>query len=115
MLLWMDLRQRTYGVQPEPGYTDIAGRSYDFVLGKDLQITVADLVAPSTPMPQSLSMAQANPNVPRLRFQPDGLIDPASPQSVVLREFSGESLWITQSRNRLNYEISTKPFQSTFR
>ena len=48
-------------------------------------------------------------------FPPDGFIDETSPQSVVLRDQSGESIWITQSRNRLNYEIHTNIFRASVR
>ena len=50
-----------------------------------------------------------------LRFPPDGFIDETSPQSVVLRDQRGDSIWITQSRNRLNYEIHTNIFRASVR
>ena len=55
-----------------------------------------------------------------LRFQSDGFVGETSPQSVVIREEkdgtrTDESIWITQSRNRLNYEIHTNALQNALR
>ena len=115
MLLWIDIRQGAYGLQQEAGYMQVDTKAVDFVLGKDLRIAVADVPVLAGQMRQARPAAQANPNVPRLRFQPDGFIDQTSAQTVIIRENSGESLWITQSRNRLNYEIHTNSFQSALR
>ena len=115
MLLWIDIRQGAYGLQQEPGYTQVDTKAVEFVLGKDLRIAVADVPVLAGQVRQTRQTVQANPNVPRLRFQPDGFIDQTSAQTVIIRENSGESLWITQSRNRLNYEIHTNSFQSALR
>src|SRR5947208_1518318 len=115
MLLWIDIRQGAYGLQQEPGYAQVDTKAVDFVLGKDLRIAVADVPILAGQMRQTRPAAQANPNVPRLRFQPDGFIDQINAQTVIIRENSGESLWITQSRNRLNYEIHTNSFQGALR
>jgi hypothetical protein len=64
---------------------------------------------------QARATRQTDPNTPMLRFPPDGFIDETSPQSVVLRDQSGESIWITQSRNRLNYEIHTNVLRNATR
>ena len=112
MRLWMNTRQGTYGLQQEPGYADIDTKAVDFTLAKDLRISVADL--PSQPV-QSRQNAQADPNMATLQFQPDGFIGEGSPRSVVIKETTGETLWITQSRNRLNYEIQTQSLQNAYR
>ena len=107
MVLWIDTKQRTYGLKQESGYAEQDTKAVDFALGKDLQVEVADLLPRSSQSSPSSQKQQTDPNVPTLRFQPDGFIGEASPQSVVIREQTGESIWITQSRNRLNYEIQT--------
>jgi len=114
-ILWIDLRRGTYGLQQEPGYAEADAKAVEFALSKDLRISVADMPLISSQLRQAQPATVADPNVPRLRFQPDGFISETSPQSVVLRENSGEAIWITQSRNRLNYEISTNALQQAWR
>ena len=41
MMLWVDPRNGTYGLEQEPGYTDGDPKAVDFKLGKDLKIDVA--------------------------------------------------------------------------
>jgi prepilin-type N-terminal cleavage/methylation domain-containing protein len=116
MILWMKPRLGAYGLQEEPGYTEADHKVVNFELGKDLRIEVADVPLPlPSQSGQSRQTLQTDPNVPRLRFQPDGFIDETSPQSVIIREGNGASIWITQSRNRLHYEISTNSFQNALR
>src|SRR5437667_286619 len=43
MIVWMDIRQGTYGLQQEPGYTPLDEKAVDFVLSKGLRIGIADL------------------------------------------------------------------------
>ena len=78
-------------------------------------LEVAGLPAQLGPLAQARASRQTDPNSPMLRFPPDGFIDETSPQSVVLRDQSGESIWITQSRNRLNYEIHTNVLRNASR
>lgn len=115
MVLWIDTKQRTYGLKQESGYTEQDTKAVDFELGKDLRVEVADVLPRSSQTSQSSQRPQTDPNVPTLRFQPDGFIGEASPQSVVIREQTGESIWITQSRNRLNYEIHTNATRNALR
>ncbi len=115
MMLWMDTQRGTYGLQQETGYGNVDAKAVDFRLGKDLAIAVADMPPRGSVSVQSAQAAQPDPNVPRLHFQPDGFIGEASPRSVVIRENKGESLWITQRPNRLNYEIQTNSPQNAFR
>ena len=115
MLLLIDTRRGTYRLQQDPGYGETDAKAVNFTLGKDLQISVEDLPALSSQMLQSRPSVQVDPNVPQLRFQPDGFIGPTSPQSVVIHEKTGESVWITQSRNRLHYEIHTSSSQNARR
>ena len=112
MVLLIDTKRGTYRLQQDPGYGESDSKAADFTLGKDLKISVEDVPVLANQMIQG---RQTDPNVPQLRFQPDGFIGPTSPQSVVIHEKTGESLWITQSRNRLNYEIHTSSSQNARR
>jgi len=115
VVLWINTRQGSYGLRQEAGYTEQDAKAVDFLLGKDLRVEVANLPAQLGPLAQARATRQTDPNSPMLRFPPDGFIDETSPQSVVLRDQSGESIWITQSRNRLNYEIHTNIFRASVR
>ncbi len=115
VVLWINTRQGSYGLRQEAGYTEQDTKAVDFLLGKDLRLEVAGLPAQLGPLAQARATRQTDPNTPMLRFPPDGFIDETSPQSVVLRDQSGESIWITQSRNRLNYEIHTNIFRASVR
>ena len=127
MMLWIDTKERTYGLQEEVSYTDLDTKAVDFELGKDLQVEVTDYLAQSGLSDQSLQsrqplqivqggqVRQAGRNLATIRFLPDGFIGETSPQSVLLREGDRDLVWITQSRNRLNYEIQTNAFQKVRR
>ena len=115
VVLWINTRQGSYGLRQEAGYAEQDAKAVDFLLGKDLRVEVANLPAQLGPLAQARATRQTDPNTPMLRFPPDGFIDETSPQSVVLRDQSGESIWITQSRNRLNYEIHTNIFRASVR
>jgi type II secretion system protein H len=112
MVLWMDIRRGKYGLQQEPGYSTADTKAVDFVLGQDLKMAIADVPAVSSQSSQARQMAQADGNVPRLHFQPDGFVSDASPRSVELRESRGESIWITLSRSRMNYELHDSALQN---
>jgi hypothetical protein len=45
------------------------------------------------------------PNLPTIRFLPDGSFGDSSPQTLQLMDRDGASRWLMLSRNRLNYEI----------
>ncbi len=121
MVLWLDAKARTYGLEAEPGYQDQDSRAVEFKLDKDLQMEVVNLdlsqAVPTNPSPLSTvnplnaTTGSAGPragnrrNVPQSRFLPDGSIDDFSPQVVCLTGPDGAALCLAQSRNRLYYEI----------
>lgn len=120
MVLWIDLRKRSYGLKQEAGYTDEDAKAVEFEMGKELSIEVADVPEAGASARQGRLAQPTDPSVPTLRFQPDGFVGETSPQSVVIREEkdgarTDESIWITQSRNRLNYEIRTNALQNALR
>ena len=114
MLLWIDPKQSAYGLEEETGYTAVDGKAVDFAIGKDLIVEVADLPSQAATA-QVGRAAQSNPNKPTIRFLPDGFISETSPRSVLIRENAGETIWITQSRNRLNYEIQAHASSGSLR
>ncbi len=104
MLLWMDLKQGWYGLRREAASTDADPKAVEYQLGRELKMELANLDTRSTPQNTGPS---ANPNMPMIRFQPDGFITEISPATVAIKEGEEDSVYITLSRNRLNYEIHT--------
>jgi prepilin-type N-terminal cleavage/methylation domain-containing protein len=118
MVLWVDVRERTYGLQAQAGYLDTDGKAVEYELEEDLQVEVsAPLVSSTTMSNQRTRTAAVAGNLPAIRFTPDGFIGETSPETVQFREGAerdSSALWITQAPNRLNYEISANP-PATFR
>ncbi len=114
MLLWLDTKGRTYGLEEEPGYSDLRSRSVEFMLDKDLQMEVVNSEVNPTARPVSLGANRRN--LPEIRFLPDGSISETSPQAVRLADRDSVAVWLTLSRNRLNYEIrnSTNEWSSGY-
>lgn len=114
VILWIDARVKSYGLEVQPGYTDIDARAVEFTVDKDLQVEVHAPVAGR----QSSVLNQSVPglgNVPMIRFLPDGFISETSPESVQFRQGAHDAIWITQSANRLNYEIQANRSANTRR
>jgi prepilin-type N-terminal cleavage/methylation domain-containing protein len=109
MRLWVNPEQGTFGLEEEPGWTDHDPKAVDFKLDSDLQFEVLK----GTPKRTSGSMnaaaeALARKNLsglPAFRFLPDGTVEDTSPRALRIFDRNGLSLWLTQSRNRMNYEI----------
>jgi|SRR6185436_12633306 len=112
MVLWVDAQERAYGLEPEASYDNADAKALDYDLGKDLQIEVRDLPNQAT-VQAGLNQANRNPN--SIRFRPDGFIAETSPKTVVIKDASGDAIWISQSRNGLTYEIQTNALQSVSR
>jgi type II secretion system protein H len=112
MVLWVDMQERAYGLEPEASYNNLDSRAVDYDLGRDLQIEVRDLPNQATVQTGS-NQANRNPN--SIRFRPDGFIAETSPKTVVIKDANGDAVWISQSRNGLTYEIQTNGLQSVSR
>ncbi|MBI2928936.1 MAG: GspH/FimT family pseudopilin [Verrucomicrobia bacterium] len=115
MVLWIDAKQRSYGLQTAAGYTDRDSKAVEFELDKDLQVEVT---APavnllSSQWKENTQVAGAGNalrnlgNVPMIRFSPDGFIGESSPASVRFLQGESDVVWILQNTNRLGYEIPT--------
>ena len=70
----------------------------EFDLGRDLEIEVT--------WPQNAVIRQRTGET-ALRFDPEGYIDEASPELIVIKEKGGAAVYIVPTLNRLNYEITT--------
>jgi type II secretion system protein H len=98
MLLWIDAKAGTYGLQQEAGYTDGDTNSVEYALGKDLKIDVMNAANATQP-------AHTGRNQPAIRFMPDGGVDTASLAGVTFREGDGSVVKIVKSANGLAYEV----------
>jgi type II secretion system protein H len=114
MVLWVDVAQRAYGLEEEPGYTDRDPKARDFTVDRELQIqvpNVANTLPTGTRRMQAANAGMNNPhrNLPQVRFMPDGTVDEGSPSVIMLMDRGGSALWLTLARtNRMNYEIRSQ-------
>ena len=115
MRFWVDTEQGQYGLEEEPGWNDQQAdpKAVRFTLDKDLRIEV---LQPLTNRPTSSRLAPSvsglartsTPNLPEIRFMPDGTCDEESPRGLRLYDRSGLSRWLVPAKNRLHYEIQSK-------
>jgi len=116
--LWIDSSQNAYGLEAEPSYEKTDVKAVSFTLDGDLQLELSNLNPGTASRSAGLSSSSrtgttntklsSHPNVPRIRFLPDGSVSEESPQLLRLLGRDGNSLRLTLSRNRMNYEIQTQ-------
>ena len=118
MELWVDGAQRSYGLEAEPSYEPADRKKEQFTLENDMQIEAVSRPGQSTGASLNLAApagsastprASSNhPSVPSVRFLPDGSISESSPVMIRLTGRDEVSLFVVQSRNRMNYEIRNR-------
>ncbi len=104
MLLWVSSRDRMYGLQVQTGYTDLDQKAVEFNLDKDVEVEAITPQVTLRGQAAQLSLPGMGV-VPAIRFTPDGFIGETSIESIVFRQGNEDQIWITQSTNRLRYEI----------
>lgn len=116
MILWFDTREAVYGLQAQTGYLDLDRKAveYDLAEGLELRFSSPPALPRSTASPQRRATAAAL-NQPEIRFAPDGAIEDTSPETIEIRQQPDQAIWITQSANRLNYEIRLVEPRSNWR
>jgi len=96
MVLWVDEKQGTYGLQAEtPGKTGDA-RAENLTVDSTLQLAVLNT---------GLGTPASFNGLPAIRFLADGCVDENSPQTLQLTDSAGISRWLVETRNRTGYEI----------
>ena len=113
MVLWVDGKQRTYGLEEEPSYTDRDEKAVEFTAHEDIGLEVvtanqSQLLNPNTIAGGREKAAEARSqrrNLPSIRFQPDGSFSESSLRALHLTGADGSTLWLAQTTNHLNYEI----------
>jgi prepilin-type N-terminal cleavage/methylation domain-containing protein len=114
MTLWIDAHEGTYGLEAQNGFLDRDDRAVDYTIDEKLELEVKTSTLNRAQLSQEQQYRRRNLSasrnaLPEIRFSPDGSIDVLSPQSIGFRMASdnSKSLWITQSDNRLGYEVET--------
>lgn len=118
MVLWIDAQDGTYGLQAETGFLDVDRKAVIYDIDNDLSVEVSSppLITSSSVSGSTSSSSlsprqrttQANANLPAIRVNAEGFFDETSPETVVFQQANTDApqtLWITQTGNRLNYEI----------
>jgi prepilin-type N-terminal cleavage/methylation domain-containing protein len=123
MILWVDIAQRSYGLEADSSYgngnDDPKAVEYKLDSNVTLEIGASDttkssMISGNTLFGSGQSTSQHS-SLPQIRFQPDGGIEESSPESFRFADRDGGSLWVAQSRNRLNYEVRTQTEQQNAR
>lgn len=117
MELWFDSANSAYGLEVEPSYEAIDPKALTYTLDSQMQIEFNDqnsgahfgtLGLASSSNSGNTVHPSNHPNLPKIRFLPDGSISESSPQSLHVIGRDGMSLWLVMARNRLNYEIRAR-------
>lgn len=118
MILWVDLQQRTYGLETDSSFVDEDPKAVQYTLDGNVTMeigatdTLESAITADTLFGSETSTSK-NAALPHIRFEPDGGVSASSPESFRLMDRDGGSLWVGQSANRLSYEIRNEEFRRT--
>ncbi len=120
--LWVDAQNGKFGLEAEPSYEATDEKAEEITLDSDIQIEAVNVYNAATSSASSggsrssssrtgqmlpKTILSRHPELPRIRFLPDGTIAETSPQRLCLTGRDGLSIWLVQSRSGFNYELST--------
>ena len=114
MELWIDASQGLCGLEAEPSYETTDPRAVNINVDPSIQIDVPTRLPAANAALVSENGAVANPalirhpNLPTIRFLPDGSVSDTSPTTVKLIGRDGYTLMLGLARNGLNYEIQNR-------
>jgi prepilin-type N-terminal cleavage/methylation domain-containing protein len=119
MDLWVDVAKRAYGLCAEPSYEPQDAKAETISLESGVEIEMVSLTGKSITAAANSTLSSAlggsmstppyvtaHPDLPTIRFLPDGTISDTSPEMLRLTK-ENQTLFIVQSINRMNYEIRT--------
>jgi len=95
--LWIDEKERTYGLELVPGYTDEDRKAETFELDKNLTIKVEEIAGSIT-----------RGKLPTIRFEPDGSIAGDGPVQISINEDKSKPILIVLKDSGLSYEIQNQ-------
>ena len=104
VLLWIDARAGTYGVELAPGHDD-GGDERAVSYAAEPTVTLqpeTGTQAVSEQDDETLGLPEGRAVI---RFNPEGYCDEASVARIVLQQREGAALELVQTENRLGYEI----------
>jgi len=117
MLLWLNAESNQYGLRIDPSFAALDTNALQFEWNERIRIEAGTSEFATNLMPWQISSLLSDRLV-KIYFQPDGSISDVSPPRLRLQELrdqddpAGEvdgEMWITQSPNRLRYEIPEEP------
>jgi prepilin-type N-terminal cleavage/methylation domain-containing protein len=117
MLLWVDLNQRTYGLEADSSFTDEDTKAVEYLLDGNVtaEIGATDseqgAITSNTLFGNNTATSSRHASLPHIRFEPDGSVSESSPESFRLMDRDGGALWVGLAVNRLNYEIRNQEVQ----
>jgi Tfp pilus assembly protein FimT len=103
MVLWLDPDQRRYGLREAEGYSERDLNALEFRLHPDLNLELER--PPESAQYQLSTLERTSSNLGMIRFLPDGTFSEISLPSITVVRTNAEALVITQTLNRLSYEI----------
>lgn len=121
MILWVDLNQRTYGLETDSSFVDEDSKAVQYTLDGNVTLEVG---ATTEALPTAITgntlfendSAAGNSkhaSLPNIRFEPDGSISEGNRENLRLTDRDGGSLWVGLAANRMNYEIRNQEAQRT--
>jgi hypothetical protein len=118
MILWVDLQQRTYGLETDSSFVDADVKAVQYTLDGNVTMEIGatdslEAAITADTLFGSGASASRNASLPHIRFEPDGGVSAGSPESFLLMDRDGGKLWVGQTANRLSYEIRNHEVQRT--
>ncbi len=113
-ILWIDAKQRSYGLVQESTYSNDDAKSITYTLAEEVVIeSGSSSNNTGRVIPQTLNGVRPGREAVVIRFKPDGFMDEGGPRELWLSEKprpgepAREPIWITPSRDGSSYEIQT--------
>lgn len=104
IILWIDPTRARYGLEIQTGHLGDETRLPVYTAEPTLSLETA-----SSPTPVESELGDETlglpEGLPSLRFNPDGFLDEASVEKVIIRQGDEGALQIVPTQNRLGYEI----------
>jgi type II secretion system protein H len=109
--LWIDAGHGAFGLEAEPSFEPADPNAVELTLAQDMRLEVVNrtaIPAGVLNIASTRSVPGKHPNLPKIRFLPDGSIAESSPNLLHLIGREGDSIWLAQSRSHSSYEIRTR-------
>lgn len=112
MMLWIDVRNGSYGLKQEPGYTENDPKAVEYTVAEDLKIdiaranAVARVAKSQTARVVNGQGTRAGNKLPAIHFSPEGtIVSATSVTGVSIQQGDNSPVWIGPSASRLSYEV----------